>query len=106
MALVTMTATANPEPFVHFTEFIAETRNKYKGRDIAGNEHQYVPWSELAQYWTPTRIRLVLHAFESRIDVDVTVIQETLPPYFLHTCLYWSPSRPKLQHNLCQTRPS
>ncbi|KAM7212204.1 hypothetical protein V8F06_012416 [Rhypophila decipiens] len=73
---VTMTATANPEPFVHFTEFIAETRNKYKGHDIAGNEHQYVPWSELAQYWTPTRIRRVLYAFESRIDVDVNVIRE------------------------------
>src|SRR4051812_39261061 len=68
--------TANPDPFQDFADFIAGTREKYVGHDIAGNEHHYVPWSELVEYWNPVRIRRVLHAFEPRIDVHVDVIRE------------------------------
>ncbi|KAK3290430.1 uncharacterized protein B0H64DRAFT_427698 [Chaetomium fimeti] len=46
----------NLEPFSRFAEFVAETKPKHTGCDIAGNLRQYVPYTELQTYWTYLRI--------------------------------------------------
>lgn len=65
----------NLEPFSGFAEFVADTKPKYTGCDIAGNPRQYIPLSELQRYWTRPRISKVLHAFSERLDIDVDLIR-------------------------------
>ena len=65
----------NLEPFSAFAEFVAETKSKYIGCDIAGNPKPYIPRSELKKYWTVQRISKVLHAFSERLDLNPDLIQ-------------------------------
>jgi len=65
----------DPNPFRKFAEFVAETKIRHMGSDIAGNQHGYVPFSKLNEYWGPVRIKRVLQAFTPHIVVDVDLIR-------------------------------
>ena len=71
-----MAQSVNPEPFRKFSEFVGDTKLGHIGRDIASNPKNYVPLSSLREYWTPSRVSRVLHAFSGdRLDIDVATIR-------------------------------
>ncbi len=86
----------DPAPFVKFVEFIATTRDKYIGHDLAENPTPYVPLSVLKQYWTPANILSVLRAFAAYPDIDVSVIHRSYLRIF-STLVY---AKPEAVHNL------
>lgn len=67
----------DPGPFAQFAEFVAVTRAKHIGHDIAENAKPYVPLSALQEYWTPAKILSVLRAFPDRPGVNVGVIRRS-----------------------------
>ena len=75
LADVILALGVNLEPFSAFAEFVAETKSKYTGFDIAGNPKPYVPLSELKKYWTVHRISKVLYAFSERLDLSADLIK-------------------------------
>ena len=87
-----MAPAVNPDPFRKFAEHVADVKPKHVGRDIAGNSKNYVPVSDLREYWTSARISRVLHAFSGdRLDIDVSVIRQQYLRIF-STLVYTGPN--------------
>jgi hypothetical protein len=61
--------------FSKFAQFVADTKAKHRGHDIAGNPRQYIPRSALDEYWSKKNISLVLASFSPRLNFDVGVIK-------------------------------
>ncbi|KAK0625103.1 hypothetical protein B0T17DRAFT_491912 [Bombardia bombarda] len=74
-------ALANPEPFTKFFTFVAKTKKAHIGRDLDGNEHYYIPYSKLRDYWQVSRINLALSAVPNPRPIDAEVIRK----YYLRT---------------------
>lgn len=80
----------DPGPFSSFARFVAETRKKYIGRDLADNPKPYVPLSALQKFWEPARISSVLSAFPHRLDISVGLITRSYLRIF-STLVYADP---------------
>ncbi len=82
-----------PGPFSKFAEFVADTKSKNIGHDIAGNPKKYVPYSALVTYWTTGSISRVLRAFpgSGRLDIDIDLIKRRYLRIF-STLVYTSPA--------------
>ncbi|KAK0644616.1 hypothetical protein B0T16DRAFT_392934 [Cercophora newfieldiana] len=71
MAPAAVRVVVDPQPFIEFAEFVAETGSSYTGHNIAGDPRTYVPWSLLRGYWSDVAIHRVLCAFVPRLVVNI-----------------------------------
>jgi len=99
----------DPGPFSKFAQFVAVTRERHIGRDLADNPKPYVPLSALEEYWTAARISGVLGAFPRRLDISVGVIRRSYLRIF-STLVYTNPEAVRsladlfISHNLTDER--
>ncbi|KAK0622341.1 hypothetical protein B0T14DRAFT_426565, partial [Immersiella caudata] len=66
----------NPQPVFGFTDHVEELKQKYSGRDGAGNRRPYIPENELKRYWTKSRVHDVCKSHAPHLTIKWEVVNQ------------------------------
>jgi hypothetical protein len=66
----------NPQPVFDFTDHVEELKQKYSGRDGAGNQRPYIPENELKRYWTKSRVHDVCKSHAPHLTIKWEVVNQ------------------------------